>query len=77
MDFGKYLNMNTNSNHVFVTMTKFFRMKKQLKTIFFVSIVGCSINILCNIMIYKKLSKILDTINNDNHSKNSKNNTDK
>uniref|UniRef100_A0A6C0JFI9 Uncharacterized protein n=1 Tax=viral metagenome TaxID=1070528 RepID=A0A6C0JFI9_9ZZZZ len=73
MDFGKYLNMNTNANHVFVTMTKFFRMKKQLNTIFFVSIVGCSINILCNIMIYKKLSKILDCMNN----KNNKNNTDK
>lgn len=77
MDFGKYINLKTNANHVFTTMSKFFRMKKQLNTIFFVSIIGCSMNILCNIMIYKKLSSILDSINNDNRNKTSKNNTDK
>ena len=64
MDFGKYFNIHTNANHVFVKMTRIFRMKQQLNIIFFVSIVGCSINILCNIMIYKKLSKILDSIEN-------------
>jgi hypothetical protein len=76
MDFGKYLNMNlhTNANHVFVRMTRIFRMKKQLNIIFFVSIVGCSINILSNIMIYRKISKILDSIEN---KKDNKNNSDK
>jgi hypothetical protein len=39
-------------------------MKQQLNIIFFVSVVGCSINILCNIMIYKKITKILDSIEN-------------
>ena len=80
MDFGKYLNLNlhTNANHVFVRMTRIFRMKQQLNIIFFVSIVGCSINILSNIMIYRKISKIskiLDSIENKNNDAN--NNSDK
>jgi hypothetical protein len=76
MDFGKYLNMNlhTHANQVFVRMTRIFRMKQQLNIIFFVSIVGCSINILSNIMIYRKISKLLDSIEN---KKDNKNNSDK
>jgi len=76
MDFGKYLNMNlhTNTNQIFVRMTRIFRMKQQLNIIFFVSIVGCSINILSNIMIYRKISKLLDSIEN---KKDNKNNSDK
>jgi len=66
--------MHTNANHVFVKMGRIFRIKKQLNIIFFVSIVGCSINILSNIMIYRKISKILDSIEN---KKDNKNNTDK
>jgi hypothetical protein len=53
-------------------------MKQQLNIIFFVSIVGCSINILCNIMIYRKISKIskiIDSIENKNNDAN--NNSDK
>jgi hypothetical protein len=76
MDFGKYLtlNLHTNANQVFVRMTRIFRMKQQLNIIFFVSIVGCSINILSNIMIYRKISKLLDSIEN---KKDNKNNSDK
>ncbi len=79
MEFGKYLNMNlhTHANQVFVRMTRIFRMKKQLNIIFFVSILGCSINILSNIMIYRKISKIskiLDSIENKNNDAN--NNSD-
>ena len=78
MYFGKYLNLNTNANHVFVKMTRVFRMKKQLNIIFFLSIVGCSINILYNIMIYRKISRILDSIENKkDNTNNNKNNTDK
>ena len=77
MEFGKYLNMNlhTHANYVFVRMTRIFRIKKQLNIIFFLGIVGCSINILCNIMIYRKISKILDSIENKNNDAN--NNSDK
>jgi hypothetical protein len=74
MDFSKYLNMNLHTNQVFVRMTRIFRMKKQLNIIFFVSIVGCSINILSNIMIYRKISKLFDSIEN---KKDNKNNSDK
>jgi hypothetical protein len=78
MEFVKYLNLQTNTNHVFVKMTRIFSMKKQLNIIFFVSIVGCSINILSNIIIYRKISKILDSIENKKDNKNNnKNNTDK
>ena len=76
MDFGKYLNLNlhTNANHVFVKMTRIFRMKQQLNIIFCITVLGCSFNILCNIMIYRKISKLLDSIEN---KKDNKNNSDK
>jgi len=76
MEFVKYINLNLhrNANHVFVKMTRIFRIKKQLNIIFFLSIVGCSINILYNTMIYRKISKILDSIEN---IKDNKNNADK
>jgi len=68
------MNLHTHANQVFVRMTRIFRMKQQLNIIFFVSIVGCSINILSNIMIYRKISKLLDSIEN---KKDNKNNSDK
>jgi len=77
MDFGKYLNLHMKTNHVFVKMTRIFRMKKQLNIIFFVSIIGCSINILSNIMIYRKISKIMDHIENIKTNNKCNNNSDK
>ena len=65
------------TNHVFVKMTRIFRMKKQLNIIFFVSIIGCSINILSNIMIYRKISKIMDHIENIKTNNKCNNNSDK
>jgi hypothetical protein len=77
MDFGKYLNLHMKTNDVFVKMTRIFRMKKQLNIIFFVSIIGCSINILSNIMIYRKISKIMDHIENIKTNNKCNNNSDK
>lgn len=65
------------TNDVFVKMTRIFRMKKQLNIIFFVSIIGCSINILSNIMIYRKISKIMDHIENIKTNNKCNNNSDK
>ena len=56
MDFFKHMNYNLTK------LTKFFRIKRQLNMVIFVGIFGFSTSIFFNILIYRKMSRILRII---------------